>query len=273
MRIASYNVWNSTVDWSRRLASLVDEWAVLDTDIVAMQEAPTRATDTQSLVDFFRAQTDYPHALHREYPAEPADGERPEGLAFLSKLPFEDHQVNWENGRDTANNWALRVIVDWQGRSLGVTNIHLDWEHSANRRQHIVSIVRDLIGELPCDHDVLCGDFNADADSRVARYLLGECPIDDHTTLWRDLAHEGHASRGGVAPITLDTLGNPHLTGRQTGPSPGRYDRIYLQEGEADIESRTLDSGLFGNVPTDSSGIVPSDHYGVFVDLERPRQP
>jgi hypothetical protein len=29
-----------------------------------------------------------------------------------------------------------------------------------------------------------------------------------------------------------------------------------------------IGAGLFGNAPANSLGIVPSDHYGVYVDLD-----
>ena len=170
MRIATYNLWNSTVSWAQRLAAIAEELTVLDADVVAMQEAPTQATDKQSLIDFFRENTPYAYGVHLNYPEEPAEGDRPEGLAFLSKLPNEAVWSSWEDDRATANNWAAKAVVDCCGASLGVTNVHLDWEHRASREQHIAEIVRDVTEKCPCDHDILCGDFNDDVDSLVARF-------------------------------------------------------------------------------------------------------
>jgi endonuclease/exonuclease/phosphatase family metal-dependent hydrolase len=270
VRIATYNLWNSTFNWSQRLAAIVDELAFLDADIVAMQEAPTNATDTQSFVDFFREHTRYPHALHLEYPEEPEEGVRTEGLALLSKLPFTDAWVSWQDDRVTGNNWAVKVVVEWRGTSLGITNVHLDWEQEVSREQHVVHIVRELIDKRPCAYDILCGDFNDDVDSLVARFLEGQASIAACNTQWRDLAHEGHEAMGEAAPITLDFLGNPRWAGEKVDQAPARYDRIYLRSGAASRELRVLRAGLIGKEPANRSNVVPSDHYGVFVDLEEP---
>ena len=74
MRIASYNLWNSSQDWQRRLAAIADELVALDADVVAMQEAVTWASDALLLVDFFLERTHYAHGLHREDPDTPVEG-------------------------------------------------------------------------------------------------------------------------------------------------------------------------------------------------------
>ncbi len=270
MRIATYNLLNSAVGWKQRLAAIADELTVLDADIVAMQEAPTHAKDKQSLIDFFRDNTSYAYALHLRYPEDPAEDDRPEGLAFLSKHPIEAVWSSWDDDRATANNWAAKAVVDWRGASLGVTNVHLDWEHRVGREQHIVEIVRDVTEKHPCDHDILCGDLNDDVDSRVARYLEGEVSIAGSGTRWRDLAHTWHAVLGEVAPITVNFYGNP-WRGETVDEVPARFDRIYLRRGKSSQDLRVVRAGLFGKEPANRLGIVPSDHYGVFVDLLEPR--
>ena len=267
MRIATYNLWNSTVSWAQRLAAIAEELTVLDADVVAMQEAPTQATDKQSLIDFFRENTPYPNGLHLKYPEEPDEGDSPEGLAILSKRPVEPVWSSWEDDRATANNWAAKAVVDCCGASLSVTNVHLDWEHRASHEQHIAEIVRDVTEKCPCDHDILCGDFNDDVDSRVARFLAGEVSIAGSSTQWRDLAHAWHAVLGEVAPITVNFAGNPWRA--ETGDEvPARFDRIYLRSGKSSRNLRVVRAGLFGKERANSLGIVPSDHFGVFVDLK-----
>jgi len=270
MRIATYNLWNSTFNWTQRLAAIVEELAALDADIVAMQEVPTQATESQPIIDFLREQTGYSHALHLEYPEEPDEGTRREGLALLSKFPVENARANWEDDRATSNNWAVKVVMDWTGTSLGVTNVHLDWQQAASREQHIARIVGELIDKRPCDYDILCGDFNDDVDCLVARFLEGKALIGTRSTQWRDLDHAAQAAHGEVAQITMDFLGNPRWKGKHIDGASGRFDRIYLRNEGSSRDLRVLRSGLFAKEPTNRFGIVPSDHYGVFVDLDEP---
>ena len=64
--VATYNLWNSTVNWEQRLAAMVDELHALAADVVAMQEAPNEASSGRSL------------ALRRSpRGVAPADGRRP----------------------------------------------------------------------------------------------------------------------------------------------------------------------------------------------------
>ena len=271
MRIATYNLWNSPFDWSRRLTAIVDELAALDADVVALQEAPTCAGDGLSFADTLRGRTAYPYVLHLAYPGPPAIDERPEGLALLSKLPPTEVAVNWDGGKDTANSWAARAVLSWQGETLGVTNAHLDWEHSAGRERQILRIVRDMVERQPCTYDVLCGDFNDGDTSLVARFLEGSASVGGYVTTWRDLAREG---RGGITPATLDFGGNPRFQGKGVNRPAERFDRVYLRDDARSRGIRVRRAGLFGREPANRFGIVPSDHYGVWVDVcERESDP
>jgi maltose 6'-phosphate phosphatase len=267
VRIATYNVWNAKTNWTRRLAALAEEVSHLDADLVALQEAPVEATPGLPIAAYLREHTLYPHVLHLPYPGPADKREWPEGLAFLSKHSLTDVQANWARGQPTGNSWGARVVLAWDGMSLGVTNVHLDWRHAASRERHIVRIVRDLIDARPCDVDLLCGDFNDDGDAPPLRYLAGQAALDGYTTCWRDLAAEWHAARGEPAPVTLDFEHNPRWRTKSIADPSKRFDRIYLR-ARPERAPQVTRTGLFGQEPTNSLGLVPSDHYGLFADLE-----
>jgi endonuclease/exonuclease/phosphatase family metal-dependent hydrolase len=267
MRIATYNVWNANTNWTRRLTALTEELTHVDADLVALQEAPVEAAPGLPLAAYLREHTAYPHVAHLPYPGPADKREWPEGLAFLSKQTLADVHVNWANGRPTENSWGARVSLPWGGISLGVTTVHLDWRHTASRERHIVRIVRDLIDACPGDVDLLCGDFNDDGEAPVLRFLAGEAELDGYTTRWRDLAAEWHGARGESAPVTLDFEHNPRWQSKQITDPSKRFDRIYLRATPG-YQPRVTHAGLFGKAPTNSLGLVPSDHYGLVVDLE-----
>jgi maltose 6'-phosphate phosphatase len=267
MRIATYNVWNAKANWARRLAALAEELRLLAADVVALQEAPVEASPGLPLAAYLREYTAYSHVVHLPYPGPADRREWPEGLAFLSHQPLADVQVNWADGQPTENSWGARVILSWHGINLGVMTVHLDWRHAASRERHIVRIVRDLINARPCDVDILCGDFNDDGDAPVLRFLAGEAALEGYTARWRDLAAEWHTARGEAAPVTLDFEHNPRWRTKTITDPSKRFDRVYLRAAPG-YEPRVTHAGLFGKEPANSLGLVPSDHYGLVVDLE-----
>lgn len=272
LRIATYNLWNSPENWPQRLAAAAEELSSLDADVVALQEAPVDAADGLPLAEYLRQQTRYPHVLHLPYPGPADKREWREGLAFLSQLPLRDTFTNWYGDQNTENCWAVRVVFQWQGVAFGLTNVHLDWRHAASRERHIVKIVREVIDpdNVDVDLDILCGDFNDDGDAPILQYLEGQTELHGHRlrkTRWHDLVAEWHAARGEQPPVTLDFKQNPRWKPKQIAAPSKRFDRIYARAYGDRVSPRVVRAGLFGKAPTNSLGLVPSDHYGVFVDL------
>jgi hypothetical protein len=100
----------------------------------------------------------------------------------------------------------------------------------------------------------------------VLRFLAGHVALDGHTTRWRDLAAEWHAARGETPPVTLDFEHNPRWKTKTIRDASKRFDRVYLRADG--LGPRVLAVSLFGKEPANSLGVVPSDHYGVVVDLD-----
>ncbi|HZJ61942.1 MAG TPA: endonuclease/exonuclease/phosphatase family protein [Kofleriaceae bacterium] len=254
IRIATYNIWNSPDRWSQRLAAMVDDLDALAADVVALQEAPCEAAPGRSLAAYLEAATAYRHVLHLPYDDDGDDGDRPEGLALLSRFPLREHWTNWGHGTPAHNNSAARVHVEIAGALVGITNVHLDWLDPAGRVRAIAAIVDDLVDRRPADIEILCGDFNEHDDGPVAARLEAS---------WRDAVS---ALGTGDAPVTLDFEHNPRWAGCAVDERSGRFDRIYLRERGGSAVTVAA-AGLFGRDPANRLGIVPSDHYGVFVDL------
>jgi endonuclease/exonuclease/phosphatase family metal-dependent hydrolase len=239
--------------------------------IEASTEASTDASPGRSLAAYLADETSYPHVLHLAYDGPVDDGDRPEGLMVLSQLAWRDHWISWGQGAATHNNWGAKVMIEAAGARLGITNVHLDWEHPDARLAGIAAITRDLIDRHPADIEILCGDFNDYEDGPVAALLEGEAGFAGAgdgvaRTPWCDAVASvvGRAA----APVTLDFAGNPRWKDAPVDERPGRFDRIYVRGSGGRPPPRILASGLFGKQPANRFGIVPSDHYGVFVDLE-----
>ena len=186
-------------------------------------------------------------------------GEHPARLAILSKRPLEFVAVN-----DAKNNWAVKVTFKALGTSVGFRNVHLDWQHLAGHGPAIQQILRELVERRPCDHEFLLGDFNEPADGPAARALVTDPPLSDLTG-WRDLGGEAGGEHAAVT-VTVGFAGGSRE--RELGTLFERFDRIYPSSRRGTPSPRLLGAGVFGQQLANREGIVPSDHLGVFVDLE-----
>ena len=266
MRIATYNLCNSTCNWHERLYAIVEEIASLEADVVAMQEAPSQVLESSSFVQFFKETTDYLEVSHLSYPEEENEGLRSEGLAILSRLPVRDVRTNWENNALTENNWAARVTLEWSGVSLSLTNVHLDWENARSRQRYIARIVSELIDSCSTDYDILCGDFNEGSQGAISQMLQQQTTMQDYNTQWTDLAVLAYSALGQSPPSTLISNIDSSEGTLDGESSDRRFDRIYLRANDK-AEPRVSGAGLFG-MGSNGRMIVPSDHCGVYVDID-----
>jgi len=267
MRIATYNIWNSATDRLRRLEALCEELERIDADVVALQEVPAMAWEgsRQDAAHFVSERGQYPHVAFHRYP-----GDEEEGLAFLSKLPFLSVEAGWEASPTALRDCGLRVRVDLEGAAVAITNVHLDYKSIATREAQIVSVSEWVTAraEPPC-LEILCGDFNCYPESSVYRFLMGQQTLDGKAgPVWHDLAAY-HAHRTvSVPPPTLDFSTNPRWANEVSLALPARFDWLLLQERWPLPVPSVSRVELFGRSPAPISGIVPSDHYGVFADIE-----
>ena len=121
-----------------------------------------------------------------------------------------------------------------------------------------------------CEGITRVATYNDHEDGPVAAYLESHARPEraggGPARPWRDAV--GSSMRPTTAPLTLDIAGNPRWTGSVVSERSGRFDRIYLRGTRGRPAPKVRASGLFGRRPANRFGIVPSDHYGVFVDLE-----
>ena len=231
-----------------------------------MQEAPSQVLGDRSFVQFFKETTIYQEVLHLDYPGDLEEDLRPEGLAVLSRLPIRDVRTNWENNALTENNWAVRVTLECSDVSLSLTNVHLDWENARSRHRYISRIVSELIDSRSSDYDILCGDFNEGSQGMISQLLGRQTTMQDYKTQWTDLAVLAYSASGQSPPSTLISNINPREGSVDGETSERRFDRIYSRARDG-AEPKVSGAGLFG-MGTSDRMIVPSDHYGVYVDLD-----
>ncbi|SCC13856.1 Endonuclease/Exonuclease/phosphatase family protein [Bacillus mobilis] len=248
LRIATFNIWNNDNLWLERLEAICEEIRSISPHILALQEVRScvNLNSKKNVAQYIADQIGYPFCIFKEYPDSPD-----EGLAFLSKTPIIAEEAIWETDIKESNYCAIRIMFTYKDCKFGVTNVHLNWKSNRLRKEQM-NAVNNWITNRVSDYELLCGDFNDDPHSRVHQYL-----INNH---WIDVAQLKE-----VQP-TLEYRKNPNLRGEIKKDK--RYDWIMIQEN-APMRFPIIENvSIFGNSSLTSSGVFPSDHYGVFVDLK-----
>lgn len=250
MRIATFNIWNNPTSWSERIEAICQQVKVVDADVLALQEVRTYMDGEQG-IDVARHianETGYPFCVFLAYPDSPD-----EGLAVLSHIPLEKKDAIWRHDVEEANYCAIRVTFQAGGHAFGLTNVHLNWR-SPDIRETQVRAVREWIG-VGERYELLCGDFNDNPQSEIYRDLTAH--------RWVDVAMCG---RGGDEP-TLDYVHNPYLKQDSLQKQPARYDWMLLRHDAGNVPLiSSVD--VFGKTSDSITDVLPSDHYGVLLDLD-----
>ena len=250
MRIATFNIWNNPTCWSERIESICAKVKRMNADVLALQEVGAYGEGEQgiSVAEQIANETGYRFCVFLAYPDSPD-----EGLAVLSNIPLDSHDAIWHHDVEEANYCAMRVTFQVAGHTFGLTNVHLNWR-SPDIREAQVQAVREWIDEGE-RYELLCGDFNDNPQSEIYRDLTGH--------RWIDVSMHG---RGGDEP-TLDYRHNPYLKQDSLQKQPARYDWMLLRHDEGNVPIIS-NVGVFGKTSVTNADVLPSDHYGVLLDLD-----
>ena len=262
MKIATYNIWNS--DIGIRTDQLIETINNTDADFIGLQEV------TPVFFETLVANTNYPHHV---YSAPETTENENDFVAILSKHPICKHYTLVESAEYGDIN-AHSAIIEVDGIRISFTNVHLPWDSALTKEQQIVAIQKFIRTQKDNAHFfVLAGDFNCSANSSVHHFLLGDMSLQNYEAnpYWNDLSGIHAALNDCKVAPTLDFINNPRWSGKKPTWAPTAVDRIYLMECmegpswdyEWDIKNVTV----FGKDVSPKTGLAPSDHYGVLVDI------
>lgn len=247
MRIASYNIWNSDTS-IQRFSQIVEEINEIDADIMALQEVSNRNYHDELLkMCKYQYETFFSHC-----------GEE-EGLSVLSKYPIIDSKYT---------DSALITDVKYKNFIFNISNLHLDWKSSLKREKVILALNNEA-NLSKADYKFMLGDFNCSVSSSIHQYLLGQSSLsnEEANPYWYDLA-ESYANVSNTIPeMTLDFNNNPRWKGQRNIEVNQRFDRILIQNTYPKSYPRINNCVVFGKNISSKTGMAPSDHYGVCVDL------
>lgn len=246
MRIATYNTWNSDAGMPIRFRQLVDAINGVQADILCLQEVENREKHL-AIASLCR----YSHACWQEKA----------GLSILTRYPMA-------KAADFA--YGMSALVQAEGKTFLVVNVHLPWESALSREKAMVDIVQN-IAETEADYTLLLGDFNGSAHSAVHRFLTNEQSLMGADAYYFDLAEAFAEISGTKAPATLNFRENPRwgvAEAKNTVEVNQRVDWMMLKNPYPAKLPQLNECSLFGTDISEETGLAASDHYGVAAELE-----
>jgi endonuclease/exonuclease/phosphatase family metal-dependent hydrolase len=261
MRVLTWNLWWQFGPWQQRQRAIAEELSSVDADLVLLQEVWAGVDGDQA--DALAAATGQQVARTLD------GGGRPQelGNAVLSRWPLETvEQVSLPAaGGQPSHRSALTCRVESPVGPLLVVVTHLagQYDQSALRCQQLEQVAA-LVGRHRSDDPthppvLLGGDLNAVPGSDEIRRLTGlsqpYAPGLVFTDCWAAVGHgDGY---------TWDR-DNPHAA-EALWPRR-RIDYLFVSWPRPKPLGNPLTAELIGRKPR--GGVVPSDHYGVVVELD-----
>lgn len=247
MKIASYNIWNSDRGFPKRLNQIIDEINSLEADILCLQEV------SQERLEVILQGTHYTFDYSVEQ--EGIVGE----LAILSKHPI----LFKAEGK-----YALISVIEYQGIKLSIANLHLPYDRIKEREDEIIKVESDVLG-VEADFSFILGDFNCSEHSSVYRFLSSDVTLNGHEchTYWIDLALVAEERHDIKREMTLDLMHNPRWKTGNVCDCSARVDLIFMHDCFPNDYPAMQAYRYFGKSVDEETGLSPSDHYGVMVDL------
>lgn len=267
MKLATWNLWWRFGHWERRQAGIIDALRALEADVVGLQEVwhTNDANFAQQLADLLGYQMAFaPSPRPEKWQRRIGDDTTGIGNAVLSRWPITTaNQVRLPAGdAPDEGRMALVTTIDTPWGELPFTTTHLNsaWGQSAIREAQLQTTLEHM-ATMPTHRfpPVLCGDFNAAPDFDEIRAVSGRrpplAPCGPLLDAWEFL----HPLEPGW---TWDRT-NPHVDALHEPNA--RIDYLFVGPPDQDGIGRPQAAGLFGHQPAD--GVWPSDHFGVWVEL------
>ena len=261
VRVLSWNLWWQFGPWEERRPAIEAEVVRIDPDIALFQEV--WSTDEEDQAALLAARTGMHFARTTDAEGKPQRF----GNAILSRWPIESSEMIRlpdENG-DPSHRSALAVVVATPAGQQLMTVTHIAWQYNAGplRLAQLQAVVDLIDRHRPQDPDapapILAGDFNSVPESDEIRRLTGlSTPFHDElvfTDCWAAV---------GDGPGYTWTRDNPH-SADALWPRR-RLDYVFVGWPRPKPLGNPLSAELVGVDPVE--GIVPSDHYGVVVELD-----
>jgi endonuclease/exonuclease/phosphatase family metal-dependent hydrolase len=281
LRVVTLNLWGNEPPLDARLALAVRQLAALAPDVVCLQEVrPLDGRDGRTTAEVIAAALGM--ASHYEVavawedaPGVPAGQE---GLAVIARQIHEIRVLPLPEARPTEARILLSAQVETAGGPIWVHTTHLHYRlDDGVAREHQVLAIDEAIRGMGRQRDsppqILCGDFNAAADSDEIRFLRGLTTLGGRRThfqdAWLRLHREPGPGDGPAAGITWSSE-NRFTRPLRSLDLDRRIDYVFVTTRKKDGRGTIHDCRV---ALTERQGlgeveICASDHYAVCADIQ-----
>ena len=257
LRIITLNTWKGDGVYSKRLAEMANQLRQLHPDILFLQEAVQSvdgSVDTAGfLAEFLGLHSVYAPARLKIRQIEDKAHVCYSGLAILSSYAIIKQRIDrLPSVAEDLDRISLTAVVALDDKQILLTNLHLTHLPGADalRLRQFAAVTKHI--NTLCNPSIwLCGgDFNCVLD----KHRLQE--VSQNSWLQID---DCYLAAGGHLPgRTLAGNNRPHAL--------GRIDYILNIVGRG-METLCCTNGRVVLERADGNGVLPSDHFGVMVDI------
>ena len=281
LRVITLNLWGTEPPLEARLALAVRQLQALAPDVVCLQEVRPldgRAgrTNADVVADALGMTAHYEVAVAWDAGAHRAAGQ--EGLAVIARSIRETRVLALPEPRPADARILLSASIDTAGGPIWVHTAHLHYrlDDGVAREHQVLAIdaaIRGFGRERDSAPQILCGDFNAIADSDEIRFLRGLTTLGGRRThfqdAWLRLHREPDPGDGPAQGITWSSE-NRFTRPLRSLDLDRRIDYVFVTTRKRDGRGTVHDCRV---VMTEREGlgevaICASDHYGVCADIQ-----
>lgn len=247
LTVATFNLFNRMGNWDARVPLVVDQWARLAPDVIALQEVSLLTDQGTWLCREVNKRRDgLPHYLVK-HAAHPDRAPAAAGIGVASLLDPAEHEIL---DLMSFESIAQRLIFEVEGRRFAFAGTHLHYpvDASAARLRQIEYLLAWLDRHRDGLPLILTGDFNAYAQ-----------PPEKTVQVLKSRFRSAYETVHGREP-------------EKTWPTPvntwdkspaGTLDYVWVSP-----EWQVLDAGLCFDEPSaENPNLYPSDHIGVYARL------
>lgn len=283
LRVITLNLWGTEPPLDTRLALAVRQLRALAPDVVCLQEVrplEDRAgrTTADVIAEALGMTAHYELAVAWDDEAYAGVPAGQEGLAVIARSITGARVLALPEPRPADARILLSAMVETAGGPIWVHTTHLHYRlDDGLAREHQVLAIDEAIRGLGRGNasapQILCGDFNATADSDEIRFLRGLTTLGGRRThfqdAWLRLHREPAAGDGPALGITWSSE-NRFTRPLRSLDLDRRIDYIHVTSRKKDGRATVVDCRV---VLTERDGlgadaICASDHYGVLADVQ-----